>query len=153
MIDHIAIAVHDLQNSVKLYSDVFGFQLVEERTTTGEYSSMNSAVLVKNELILVLLESCGDSSSQISKFIENCGTGVQHMAIKVNSIEETLKKFSVDGDIAEFEIIEGEGIRQVFLKREIGTGVRIELVERNGGHFSDDTVNRLFRAFEKKDLY
>lgn len=152
MIDHIAIAVHDLQDSVNLYCNVFGYELAEQRTTSGEYSAMNSAVLIKNESILVLLESCGESS-QISKFIENCGTGVQHLAIRVNNIEETLTKFKGDNDIAEFDIIEGKGIRQVFLKREIGTGVRIELVERNGGHFSDETVNRLFRAFEKKDLY
>jgi methylmalonyl-CoA/ethylmalonyl-CoA epimerase len=152
MIDHIAIAVTNLSESIDLYSKVFGYDLIEQRTTSGEYSAMNSAVLIKNESILVLLESCGEPS-QISKFIKNCGTGVQHLAIRVNNIEATLKKFTTNGDIAEFEIIEGKGIRQVFLKREIGSGVRLELVERNGGQFSEDTVTRLFRAFEKKDLF
>ena len=55
--------------------------------------------------------------------------------------------------MAETPVIEDSGIRQVFLRREPGSGVRVELIERNGGDFSDQSVNQLFLAFEQGDLY
>jgi methylmalonyl-CoA/ethylmalonyl-CoA epimerase len=152
MIDHIAIAVNNLSESTNLYCDILGFELLEQRSTSGEYSGMNSAVLKKDNSVIVLLESHKETS-QISKFIDNFGTGVQHLALKVDNIEKIIDRFLLKSAATDIEIIEGVGIRQVFLKRDIGSGVRIELIERNGGSFSDETIEKLFKAFERKDLY
>ena len=46
-----------------------------------------------------------------------------------------------------------DGIRQAFLRRDPGSGVRIELIERKGGNFTDRSVEQLFRAFERQGLY
>ncbi|WP_052496135.1 VOC family protein [Pedobacter lusitanus] len=151
MIDHIAIAVNNLQESIKLYNEVLGFELVEKRTTQGEYSGMHSAVLNKNGTVIVLLESEG-TNSQISQFIDAFGTGVQHVAISVSNIEDTLSKLDAHENAAEIDIIEGDGIRQVFLRRDIGSGVRLELIERNGGTFNDASINKMFRSFEEKKI-
>ena len=53
---------------------------------------------------------------------------------------------------ADIDVIEENGIRQVFLRRDPGSGVRIELIERRGGTFNDRSVENLFRAFETKNL-
>jgi len=152
MVDHIAIAVTDLEKSIELYQGVLGFELIERRTTRGESSGMVSAVLTKKGTVIVLLQG-EEPESQISKFVSSFGTGVQHLAISVDNIEDTLEKISGEGRANDVDIIEGDGIRQVFLKREIGSGVRLELIERNGGTFNDASVSQLFRAFEEKDIF
>ena len=40
-IDHVAIAVHDLEASIAFYTQVVGFELTERRETKGEHTAMN----------------------------------------------------------------------------------------------------------------
>jgi hypothetical protein len=102
--------------------------------------------------VIVLIQGT-DSESQVSKFIEKFGPGVQHIALRVNDLREVVKRVRAAGGGEDTTVIEGDGIRQVFLRRDPGSGVRVELIERNGGDFSDKSVEELFRTFEAKGLY
>lgn len=151
-IDHVAVAVENLDEAVKWYTEGLGFQCVERRLTRGEHTAMISAVLVQSDVVVVLIQGT-DSQSQVSKFIQKFGAGVQHIAFRVGDLSEAISGIRDVGGAADTEIIEGDGIRQVFLRRDPSSGVRVELIERNGGDFSDESVERLFRAFEARDLY
>jgi methylmalonyl-CoA epimerase len=151
-IDHVAIAVADLEEAIRWYRDGLGFQLVERRTTHGETTSMVSAVMSSGGAIIVLVQGC-EESSQVSRFIQNFRAGVQHLAVSVPDLDAALKQLAKVGGTADVDIIEGAGVRQVFLRRDEGSGVRIELIERRGGTFNDASVEMLFRAFESKNLY
>jgi methylmalonyl-CoA/ethylmalonyl-CoA epimerase len=151
-IDHVAIAVVDLANAVRWYTERLGFQCVERRTTHGNHSGMKSAVLVAGNAVVVLLEGT-TPQSQISRFIEKFGAGVQHVAFCVSDLTVALERVLAEGGHAATAVIEDDGIRQIFLHRDGLSGVRLELIERKGGNFSDRTVDRLFREFESKDLY
>ncbi|WP_292534248.1 VOC family protein [Methylocystis sp.] len=148
-IDHVAIAVENLDEAIEWYTENLGFEIVERRRTQGERTAMISAVLKLGPVIVVLIEGV-DPDSQVSRFIQRFGPGVQHLAIQVPDLDKAIGGLKTA--TADVDIIEEPGIRQVFLRRDPGSGVRVELIERRGGNFSDRSVERLFRALEEKDL-
>jgi len=153
-LDHVAIAVPDLEASIKLYRDVFGSELVERRVTEGRATSMVSAVLKFGETTVVLVQGTSPES-QVSRYVRAHGAGVQHLAFQVTNLaglERTLRKRG-----AQFAttIINGTGIRQAFTRRDPESGMMIELIERleDDGRFTDESVAELFRQLEENDLY
>jgi methylmalonyl-CoA/ethylmalonyl-CoA epimerase len=149
-VDHIAIAVDDLPAAISWYESL-GFSLLERRLTEGEHSAMISAVMKAGRAIVVLLQGTSPRS-QVSRFIEHFGPGVQHIALEVVDLDLALARVHEVGGEVEARTLD-EGIRQVFLRRDPGSGVRVELIERRGGSFTDASVQQLFLAFEKGDLY
>lgn len=148
-IDHVAVAVEDLEVAVDWYCANLGFEVVERRRTQGERTAMISAVLKAGSALVVLIQGT-EPESQVSRFVARHGSGIQHLALQVTDLDAAIARFK--SAAAEIDIIEEKGIRQVFLRREAGSGVRIELIERRGGTFNDRSVENLFRAFEAKDL-
>jgi hypothetical protein len=78
---------------------------------------------------------------------------VQHIAFGVRDMDEAMDRLAGSAGALDTPLIEDVGIRQAFLRRDPGSGVRVELIERTGGSFSDNTVRQLFLAFEASDLY
>lgn len=151
-IDHIAIAVHDLEASIKFYSEVMGFQLRERRETKGEKTAMISAVMVAGPITAVLLQGTSPES-QVSRFVEHYGAGVQHIAIGVEDLPAMAEELKGAGMEFDTNVIEGGGLRQIFSHRDTGSGMMFEFIERLGGDFSDESVKNLFEQLEKKDAY
>jgi methylmalonyl-CoA/ethylmalonyl-CoA epimerase len=150
-VDHLAIAVVDLEEAITWYTQGLGFRCLERRHTKGERTAMVSAVLAQGDVVIVLIQGT-DSESQVSRFIEQFGPGVQHIALRVNDLSNVVSRVRSAGGGEDTTVIEGDGIRQVFLRRDAGSGVRVELIERNGGDFSDKSVEELFRTFEARSL-
>jgi len=151
-IDHVAIAVRDLEASIKFYADVLGFELTERRKTEGKHTAMVSAVLKAGPITVVLLQGSGPDS-QVSKFVENFGPGVQHLALAVENLPELAEALKAEGLEFDTTIINSPGLRQIFTHREPGSGMMFELIERMGGDFSDQSVQQLFEQLEKKDAF
>jgi methylmalonyl-CoA/ethylmalonyl-CoA epimerase len=151
-IDHLAIAVPDLAQAIDWYVQKLGFHLVEERETRGERTGMLSAVVTAGSAVVVLIQGT-TADSQVSRFIEKFGPGVQHIAFGVRDMDAALSRLEARGGVCDTPLITDTGIRQAFLRRDPGSGVRVELIERTGGSFSDETVTKLFLAFEANDLY
>ena len=151
-LDHIAIAVEDLGEAVSWYVEKLGFKARDRRLTQGAHSAMLSAVLTAGKAVVVLVQGTS-RESPITKFIEEFGPGVQHVAFAVSNLDEAIQRLETARGAADTPVIEDEGIRQVFLRRDPGSGVRVELIERRGGDFSDETVGELFRAFEARELW
>jgi methylmalonyl-CoA/ethylmalonyl-CoA epimerase len=151
-LDHIAIAVVDLVEAIDWYTKKFGFKVLKQRKTFGDHTAMLSAVLVAGGAVIVLVQGT-TAESQVSRFIEKFGPGVQHIAFNVVDMDMALRRVERAGGAAETPMIVDEGIRQSFLRRDGGSGVRVELIERRGGDFSDRSVEQLFRSFESNDIY
>jgi 4-hydroxyphenylpyruvate dioxygenase-like putative hemolysin len=153
-IDHIAVAVSDLDTSVRWYRDVLGFQVVQERDTRGEMTGMVSAVLEAGPITFVLVQGTSPES-QVSRFIARYGNSVQHVAIAVRDLEGLRHKLLASGAAFNTTIIEGKGIRQMFTRRDPGSGQMIEFIERlaDDGDFTDESVHELFAQLEKNDAY
>lgn len=151
-IDHVAIAVEDMDASIGWYTNTLGFSLAERNEVTGEHSSMFYAVLVSGATTIVLVQG-SSPASQVSRFIEAKGAGMHHIALAVRDLDEAIRRVGKSGGVADTPIVTDQGIRQAFLQRDPVTGVRIELIERHGGAFSEQNVQALFKALEAKDLY
>jgi len=151
-IDHIAIAVHDLEESIEFYSKTLGFQLHERRRTEGKVTAMVSAVMKAGPVTVVLLQGTSQES-QVSKFVENYGAGVQHIAFGVEDMPTMVEELKGAGVEFDTNIISSPGLRQIFTHRDKGSGMMFELIERLGGDFSDESVKSLFEQLEAKDTY
>jgi methylmalonyl-CoA epimerase len=151
-IDHVAIAVRNLEESIKFYTEVVGFELKERRRTEGRHTAMISAVLKAGEITVVLLEGT-TPESQVSRFVEHFGPGVQHVAFGVQNLPAMAEELKAAGMEFDTTIIEGGGLRQIFSRRDEGSGMMFEFIERLGGDFSDQSVQNLFEQLEKKNHF
>jgi 4-hydroxyphenylpyruvate dioxygenase-like putative hemolysin len=151
-LDHIAICVEDLEESINRYVDKFGFELVSCMDVEGQSTGMRSAVIKANDVVLVLLQGTSPES-QICKFVKTFGPGVQHVAITVSDLPALSEALWEKGVGMETEIIKGEGISQQFTIRDPSCGVRLEFVERRGGSFNKKSVEKLFRTMEANGSY
>lgn len=151
-VDHVAIAVRDLEESIKFYTEVLGFELKERRRTEGKHTAMVSAVLKAGPVTVVLLQGTSPDS-QVSRFVENFGPGVQHVALGVQNLPEMAEELKASGMEFDTTVIQSPGLRQIFSKRDPGSGMMFEFIERMGGDFSDQSVQQLFEQLEQKDAY
>lgn len=152
-IDHLAIAVPDLEKAIQWASKMLGFEIVERRETQGARTGMKSAVMCLGPLTFVLMEGIG-RDSQITRFVDEHGAGVQHVALRVRDIGSAIDAMSQDDDgLFSTPRLDSDGLSQIFVTRDPMTGLMIELVERrdyNG--FRDENVQRLFESLERQDL-
>lgn len=151
-IDHVAIAVEDIDSSIALYASALGFSLQERSEVTGDHSGMVYAVMRSGAATVVLVQGTSPES-QVSKFLAAFGTGMHHIAFAVSDLNKAIDRVVTSGGIADTPVISDDGIRQTFLQRNPATGVRVELIERHGVSFSERNIEHLFRALEEKDLY
>jgi methylmalonyl-CoA epimerase len=151
-VDHVAIAVKDLEESIAFYTQVLGFELTERRETKGEHSAMISAVVKAGPVTFVLLQGTS-RESQVTKFIDHYGPGVQHVAIGVHDLPAMAEELKANGMEFDTSVIESPGLKQIFSHREEGSGQMFEFIERLGGDFSDQSVQQLFAQLEKKDAF
>ncbi len=154
-IDHIAIAVPDLDAAIAWYTDKLGFVVTERRVTEGTASGMISAVLKTGHLTFVLLQGTSPQS-QICRYIAAFGPGVQHVAIRVNGVESSVETLQQRGVAFGTSIIRGNGLTQAFIERDPTSGLMLELIDRPpeaGTGFDDDSVTSLFEQLEAKSAF
>jgi len=83
-IDHIAIAVNDVESAVKQYREAFGVTDVEFETIETE--GVKVAILHFSNGRIELMQPINDNSP-IKKFLEKKGEGLHHMALETDDIE------------------------------------------------------------------
>ena len=128
-VDHIGIAVSNLDEAVKLYKDVLGLEL--HRTEVVEEQKVKVAFLPVGDTEIELLESTSPEGP-IARFIEAKGQGIQHIAFRVDDIEAALEEMKAKGMrlIDEKPRYGAGGARIAFLHPKSTNGVLIELCER-----------------------
>lgn len=152
-VDHVAIAVEDLEAAVSFYTRQLGFTEVERRTTTGRKTGMDSVVLAGGNLKLVLLKG-NSEESQVTRYVRQYGPGVQHVALRVTGIETVVADLQQRGVPFDTGVLAAPGLKQAFTRRDPVSGMMFELIERTGEEgFSDENVRRLFESLEEKDAF
>lgn len=128
-IDHIGIAVKNLDETLKFYEEVLGIKC--EGTEVVESQKVKTAFLPIGDTEVELLEST-DKDGAIAKFIEKRGEGIQHIAYRVENIEKALEEVKEKGIrlIDEKPRSGAGGAKIAFLHPKSTYGVLIELCER-----------------------
>ncbi len=129
-LDHIGIAVENLEQSMAFYRDVLGLEL--HGTETVEEQKVKVAFFPVGDTEIELLEST-DPEGPIAKFIAAKGQGVQHLAFRVKDIEKTLADLKARGVrlIDEKPRYGAGGAKIAFLHPKATNGVLVELCQRD----------------------
>lgn len=128
-VDHIGIAVKDLEESIKFYQDILGLELMG--TEVVEEQKVRVAFLPVGDTEVELLESTSEDGP-IAKFIEKNGEGIQHIAFKVDNIEEAIEYMISKGMrmIDEKPRYGAGGAKIAFVHPKSSNRVLVELSER-----------------------
>jgi 4-hydroxyphenylpyruvate dioxygenase-like putative hemolysin len=152
-IDHIAIAVRDLDEAIGYYCEVLGFSLKQRRTIVGKTTGMLSAEIEHNGICLVLCQGT-EPQSQVSRLIENYGPGIAHVAFQVEDVGAISKDLKERGLKFDTSLIQGPGLSQIFSSRDANSGFSFEFIERSGeGNFIQANVEELFNQLESSGKY
>jgi methylmalonyl-CoA/ethylmalonyl-CoA epimerase len=87
-IDHIGIAVKNLDEALKLYTEVLGLKV--EALETLEDQKVKTAIIKIGESKIELLESTSPQGP-VAAYIEKRGEGIHHLALAVDNIDLALK--------------------------------------------------------------
>lgn len=128
-LDHVGIAVKDLEESLKFYTEMLGLETPGSEVV--EEQKVKVAFLPCGESELELLESTSPDGP-IAKYIEKNGEGIQHIALRVDNIDETLAELKEKGVrlIDQTPRYGAGGARIAFLHPKATKGVLLELCER-----------------------
>ena len=128
-IDHLGIAVNNIDDSKNFWSDVLGLKF--EGAETVQEQKVTTAFFPVGESEVELLESTAPDGP-VAKFIEKKGTGFQHVAFRVADIEAALEELKEKGIqlIDQKPRIGAGGAKIAFLHPKATGGVLVELCER-----------------------
>ncbi len=130
-IDHIGIAVNDLDAAVQLYGGSFG--MAEQHRETVEEQGVEAILLEVGEGHIELIKPLSDDTG-VAKFIARHGEGMHHVAYQVDDIDAALERVREAG----LRLIDEKprtGIRNsrvAFLHPKSTGGVLTEIVEPAG---------------------
>jgi methylmalonyl-CoA/ethylmalonyl-CoA epimerase len=128
-IDHLGIAVSSIDAKKNFWTDILGLTL--EGTETIHEQKVTTAFLPVGESEVELLESTSEDGP-VAKHIEKRGEGIQHVAFRVENIEEALAELKAKGIalIDQVPRIGAGGAKIAFLHPKATSGVLVELCER-----------------------
>lgn len=129
-IDHVGIAVKDLQKAIEFYEGLLGLKVTD--TEVVEEQKVKVAFLPTGDSEVELLEST-TPDGPIARFIEKNGEGIQHIAFRVDNLEEKLAELKARGVrlIDEKPRRGAGGARIAFLHPKSTSGTLVELCERD----------------------
>jgi methylmalonyl-CoA epimerase len=128
-LDHIGVAVKDLDEAIGLYQDGLGLKL-EGIHVLAERGVRVAFFSIGNEAHIELLEPLNNEST-IAKFLSSHGEGLHHLAFRVDDIEAVLEEFKQKGLtlIDEKPKAGAEGKKIAFVHPKSTRGVLLELCE------------------------
>lgn len=127
-LDHVAIAVRDLDATLDLLRDLFGIE--PDSREVVEEQGVEEAMVPLGGSHLQLLEPTGPDTP-VGRFLGRHGEGLHHVAIAVPSVDDALDHLRKAGArlIDETSRIGGGGHRIAFVHPGTVAGTLIELVE------------------------
>jgi methylmalonyl-CoA/ethylmalonyl-CoA epimerase len=132
-IDHIGVAVEDVDAAIALYRDSFEMELAHRETV--EEQGVEAVLLDVGDGHVELLAPLGPETP-VGRYMAKNGGGLHHVAYAVDDIDSTLESLAAAG----LQLIDSEprvGIRDsrvAFLHPGSTGGVLTEIVEPAGGH-------------------
>ena len=126
--DHVGIAVKNLDEAIHVYRDLLGFKLMGVHVL-AERKIKIALISTGGETQIELVQSL-DAESTVAKFLETRGEGIHHFAIRVEDIEAALADMKKNGVtlIDETPRIGAEGKKVAFVHPKSTKGVLLELV-------------------------
>lgn len=129
-LDHVGIAVKDIDQAIRFYRDVFGIEpsLVYE----SSYTKAKIAFIPIGDVKIELIQP-SNPESVVGKFLEKKGEGIHHISYKVKDVDKCL----IELEMKEIQLIDKksrkvrENEKVAFLNPKSTNGVLIELIQED----------------------
>ncbi len=127
-IDHVGIAVRDLDATIAWYEQMFGATVAHRERI--ESDGVDEALITVADSYIQLLTPYTDSSP-LAKYMEKNGEGIHHIGYRVDSCDEVLEHVKAEGArvVDEHPRTGSRGTTVAFLHPKTAQGTLIELVE------------------------
>ncbi len=128
-IEHVALAVADLDAAVRHYEDVWGLPVSHRERV--EDQGVEEAMLPLGESFLQLLGPTGPDTT-VGKFVARRGEGLHHIAYEVDDLVGTLAQLKANGVrlIDEVPRRGGRGHMVAFVHPKANHGLLVELIQK-----------------------
>ena len=128
-IDHLGVAVNSIEQGKNFWADVLGLTFAGAETV--EEQKVTTAFFPVSESEVELLEATAPDGP-IARYIEKKGEGIQHIALRVENIDDALEELKAKGVrlIDQTPRKGAGGARIAFLHPKSTGGVLVELCER-----------------------
>ena len=129
-IDHVGVAVPDLDEAIALYRDVFGMEVAHEEVNEEQKVREAMMRVADTEQCIQLLAPL-DETSTIAKFIDRSGPGLQQLAYRVTDVEAVADALRAKGLRLLYDAPKRgtSNSRVNFVHPKDAGGVLVELVE------------------------
>ena len=127
-IDHVAIAVNDLEGAIAYYRDTFGCEVAHREVV--EKDGVEEALLKVADSYIQLLTPVRDDSP-VTKYLEKKGEGLHHVGYRVADCAAALEQVKAEGHrvIDEVPRPGSRGTTVAFIHPKTAFGTLIELVQ------------------------
>ena len=126
-IDHVGVAVQDIQAALELFQRVFGAPPAEVKELADQ--GVRATLIHVGQTRLELLEPLGEETS-VGRFIQRRGEGLHHLAFNVSDLPGKLKVLEQQGlQLVDREPLEGLSGNIAFVHPRSVVGILTELVE------------------------
>ena len=127
-LDHVGIAVSQLEESLKFFRDALGLEISECEEVSSQ--RVRAHFVPVGNATLELLEATAEDSA-IARFVERKGPGLHHITLRVEDLSMVLNQLRVRGVqlIDKVPRLGAEGARVAFIHPSSAHGVLVELKE------------------------
>jgi methylmalonyl-CoA epimerase len=131
-LDHIGIAIRDLQAALAFYHDALGLEIDPPEEVASQQVRVHFVPV--GAVTLELLEATSDASP-IARYLDKRGPGLHHITLRVDDIHDALARLAARGArlIDEQPRPGAGGSLVAFVHPSSAHGVLVELVQREAG--------------------
>jgi methylmalonyl-CoA epimerase len=151
-LDHIAIAVRDIDAGIDKWTTLLGAELVAKQKITLQGRKVEAAYLKVGDAIIVL-DGAADPEGFIAKFIERRGEGLHHIAVTVDDLDTYVADVGQAGVRIPHREQVGPLRREVLLSPKDTCGVVVQVIEwkEPDAPTLDERIGRLERFLRTQD--
>jgi methylmalonyl-CoA epimerase len=150
-VDHIGIAVKNLQSSIEKFEKILGAKLVAkiEGKLVGE--RITAAYLKLNEQIIVL-DASDDPDSFINRFIEKRGEGINHLGLEVNDLNKFAQTAKDEGLRVVYKVDVNPYRKEMVIHPKSFCGILLQVIEwsQEAGTSFEERIEKMIEWSKKK---
>ncbi|WRP07571.1 methylmalonyl-CoA epimerase [Rossellomorea aquimaris] len=134
-IDHIGVAVRNIEDTIRFYENVLGAKLIDRYRSDAKGVESEIAIMEVEGARTELLAPTNNDTSPIARFIKQKGKGVHHIAYRVDDLDAALEELKQKGiRILEDSLrINKHGRRLIYLNPADTEGTIIEYCDYPDG--------------------
>jgi methylmalonyl-CoA epimerase len=151
-LDHVAIAVRDIDAGIARWTTLLGAELVDRQQITLRGRRVEAAYLRVGDAIIVL-DGAADPEGFVAKFIERRGEGLHHIAVTVDDLDAYVAEVEKAGVRIPHREQVGPLRREVLLSPKDTCGVVVQVIEwaEPDAPTLDERIGRLQRFLRTQD--